>query len=559
MARRRPGRKPQRQAKKRPRRSSLAPRRVIDAGIPAGIVTESGPAAPVRIVKDQTRITNGTEVQEKMIAAARVFSDILRPTFGPRGLDKMLYKTDGSMAVTNDGARIVAELLVKHPAARMMVSMGKTQEEMSGDGVTATMLICGALLEEATRLLSRGLHPLTVVDGYRKSLAISSSVVNARSRDVSDGDLSKIATTSMTGKSVDAPHFSPILSEAFRILRPNVPEVSTENFGMHKTGQGSQRDSRLVQGLVLRRRVPSENAPNNLKEAPVAVIRGDLKIRKMTRLAEIKITDSEQLDSFIAEEQNRKEKIVQSISQSGARLVLCGGEVDRDILHSLTNSEILVISELDSSEIEQAALATNARVIDGIMDIDTEMLGQCGSVEWIRKPPSDQVEDIVTIDGCPLAKLVTISVSGTSDTASEETIRCLHDAIRSISACETDPRVVVGAGSIHARIAHGVRSASLSEPGRERLAMDAFARAMECIPFALASNAGAEGLDTVLEIRTKSRDEVKREYGVTEQGEVKEIEDVLHPSSAILSSIEAALETAVGMLRIDQVVSARGD
>lgn len=522
-------------------------------------MTESGPAAPVRIVKDQTKITNGTEVQEKMIAAARVFSDILRPTFGPRGLDKMLYKTDGSMAVTNDGARIVAELLVKHPAARMMVSMGKTQEEMSGDGVTATMLICGALLEEAARLLSRGLHPLTVVDGYRKSLAISSSVVNARSRDISDGDLSKIATTSMTGKSVDAAHFSPILSEAFRILRPNVPEVSTENFGMHKTRQGSQRDSRLVQGLVLRRRVPSDNAPNNLKEVQVAVIRGDLKIRKMTRVAEIKITDADQLDSFIAAEQDRKEKIVRSISHSGAKLVLCGGEVDRDILHSLTNSGILVISELDSSEIEQAALATDAGVIDGVMDIDSETLGNCGSVEWVRKPASDQVEDIITIDACPFARLVTISVSGTSDIASEETIRCLHDAIRSISACETNPRVVVGAGSIHARIAHGVRSASLNEPGRERLAMDAFARAMECIPFVLASNAGAEGLDTVLEIRTKSRDEVEQEYGVNEQGEVKEIEDVLHPSSAIISSIESALETAVGMLRIDQVVSARGD
>ena len=522
-------------------------------------MTESGPAAPVRIVKDQTRVTSGTEVQDKMIAAARVFSDILRPTFGPRGLDKMLYKTDGSMAVTNDGARIVAELLVKHPAAKMMVSMGKTQEEISGDGVTATMLICGALLEEAARLLSRGLHPLTVVDGYRKSLVISSTVVEARSRDIGNDDITKIATTSMTGKSVDTAHFAPILSEAFHILRPNVSEISAENFGMHKTGQGTQRDSRLVQGLVLRRRVPSESAPNYLKEVQVAVIRGDLKIRKMTRVAEIRITDAEQLDSFIAAERNRKEKIVQSISQSGARLVLCGGEIDKDILHSLSTSGILVISELDPSEIEQAALATNARIIEGAMHIDSENLGHCGSVEWARKPPTDQVEDIITIDACPSAKLVTISVSGTSDTVSEETIRCLHDAIRSISACETDHRVVVGAGSIHARIAHGVRSASLNEPGRERLAMDAFARAMECIPFALASNAGAEGLDTVLEIRTKSRDEVKGEYGVTEQGEVREIDDVLHPSSAIISSIEAALETAVGMLRIDQVVSARGD
>ena len=159
----------------------------------------------------------------------------------------------------------------------------------------------------------------------------------------------------------------------------------------------------------------------------------------MTRVAEIKITDAEQLDSSLPQNRIESRKIVQSISQSGARLVLCGGEVDRDILHSLTDNGILVVSELDPSEIEQAALATNAGVIDGVMDIDLEMLGHCGSVEWMRKPASDQVEDIITVDACKHAKLVTISVSGTSDIASEETIRCLHDAIRSISACETDP------------------------------------------------------------------------------------------------------------------------
>jgi chaperonin GroEL (HSP60 family) len=522
-------------------------------------MSEANKASPVRIVKDQTRTTSGTEVQEKMIAAARVFSDILRPTYGPRGLDKMLYKTDGNRAVTNDGARIVSELLVKHPAAKMMVSMGETQEEISGDGVTGTLLVCGSLLEEASRLMSRGLHPLTIVEGYRKSLEISIRTVDARSRPVNEDDLERVAHTAMTGKSANPDFFAPLLVESLEVLKQSGHAISTESFGMTKTGVGTQIESRLIRGIQLKKRVPSADAPNNLENANVLVIRGDIKIRKMTRTAEVRISDSDELDSFIQAEMERKMKISSTIERSSADLVLCGGEIDRDILHELSRSGTLVIQELDSSEIEQVALCTNSIVVDSVMDIDDSMLGKAGAVRWVRRPSTDQTEDTIEIDDCPSPRLVSFAISGTSDTSTEETIRCIHDAIRSILVCEQDPRVVTGAGSIYARIANDIRNASLLESGRERLAMEAYARALETIPFVLATNAGREGLDAVLEIRTKSRDEVKEEFGVSEDGTISIIEEVLHPALSTISSLEAAVETTVAMLRIDQVVSARGD
>ena len=204
-------------------------------------MSEGAGKPPVVIVKPETTVTSGTEVQEKLIAAARVFSDLLKPTLGPRGLDKMLYKTDGSTAITNDGAKIVAELMVKHPAAKMMVSMGNSQEETSGDGVTTTMLLCGALLEEANNLLRKGLHPLTLVDGYRLGLAACIEQMNTDVREASEKRLTAVAETALRGKGAEAAldHFSSIISEALSILADNRDNTGAEHVSMFKTGHGA--------------------------------------------------------------------------------------------------------------------------------------------------------------------------------------------------------------------------------------------------------------------------------------------------------------------------------
>ena len=516
---------------------------------------------PVVVVSDSTNVTSGTEVQEKLISAARVFSNLLKPTYGPRGLDKMLYKTDGSTAVTNDGAKIVAELMVKHPAAKMMVAMGNTQEESCGDGVTTTMMLCGALLEEANNLLAKGLHPLTLVEGYRTSMEIASQQMDADAVDVDDARLIGVAETALTGKGAEAAIdvFAPMVRDALTAVEANVEQAGAEHIAMYKTGRGGLRDSHLIRGIAIRRRVQMDNFPNNLKNAKTAVLGGDIKIRKMTRDAEIQITSAEQLDGFVEAESARKQELAQSLIDSGAKLILAGGEIDRDILHDLADAGILTVSGLDESELDNAAAATGATVIDSIIDIEASDLGVAGSVHWERRQSTDQVEDVITIDDCKTPATVTLAIGGAGDTATEEVIRGLHDALRATSIALEEGQLLAGGGATHARIANAVRKASESEPGRARLAMDAFARAMETVPATLADNSGKDSLDTVLEMRAAAREDSPKPQGVRADGEVGEVSGVWHPRAVIEDGLESSVETAMSMLRIDQVISARGD
>ena len=522
-------------------------------------MSEGAGKPPVVIVNPETTVTSGTEVQEKLIVAARVFSDLLKPTLGPRGLDKMLYKTDGNTAITNDGAKIVAELMVKHPAAKMMVSMGNSQEETCGDGVTTTMLLCGALLEEANNLLRKGLHPLTLVEGYRLGLVACIEQMDADTREASEERLTSVAETALRGKGAEAAldHFSSIISQALSVLAENRDDAGAEHVAMFKTGTGGLRDSRLIRGVVVNRRVLMDSLPNHLEDANVAVLGGDLKIRSMTRDAEIKITSADQLDSFVDAERSRKDAIAEAIISSGARVLLCSGEVDRDILHRLSDSEIIAVGELDESELRNAAEATGANIVNSVLDIENDDLGVCGSLDWERREASDQVEDIIRIDGCPKPRTVTIELGGGGDTATEEIIRGLHDSLRATSIALADDELLPGAGSIHARMAAGVRRASEEEPGRARLAMDAYARALETIPSTLVENSGGDSLDRVLELRAAANDDDFS--GITPEGAVGPATGVWHPRAVIEEGLGSATGTAMSMLRIDQVISARGD
>ena len=518
-----------------------------------------GPGKPkVEITSQNTKVTSGTDVQEKLIVAARVFSDLLKPTYGPRGLDKMLYKTDGTTAVTNDGAKIVAELLVKHPAAKMMVSMAESQEEDCGDGVTTTMLLCGSLLIEANNLFRKGFHPLTLVEGYEISLQAAVSQIDSDVSVTDDAKLLAVAETSLRGKVAESALdvFSPLIVEALSTVFENRGEALAQHVSMFKTGTGGVRDSRLVKGILIRRRVLMNDLPNDIRDAKVVCLDGDIKIREMVRDTELKITSADALDSFIGAERDRKEEIFRGILESGAKVVLCSGEIDKDILHLLCDSGILAVEKLDSTELRNASDATSSRIIENPLDIEESDLGFCGHASWMRKPSTDEVEDVIRIEDCPNPSIVTIEVGGAGETGTEEVIRGLHDSLRATSLALGED-VLPGAGSTHSRIAHAVRAASENQGGRERLAMEAFARAMETIPATLVENAGGEALDRVLELRATSLSESP--VGISQDGKIWDVDGVWHPRSVIENSLESATETAMGMLRIDQVISARGE
>jgi chaperonin GroEL (HSP60 family) len=349
-----------------------------------------------------------------------------------------------------------------------------------------------------------------------------------------------------------------MLVKSLTLISQKQETPRAENIAMFKSNVGNITDSRIITGVAFRRRVLLDSLPNRLSDVNVAVISGDIKIRKMTRTAEIQITSANQLDAFVDAERDRKRSLATAIIKSGAKLVLSGGEIDKDILHHLADEKILVIGELDSSEINNSASATGANIVDSVLDLNSLDLGFCGNVLWERNEASEMVEDIIRISECVNPGLVTIEVGGAGEIATEEIIRGLHDGLRAVSLAMEDGEVLPGGGAIHSRIAQAVRIASESEPGRARLAMDAFSRAMETIPGALVENSGNDPLDRILELRTATRNN-KYFTGIDSDGNVSAVARVWHPRTLIEESLQSACETSIGMLRIDQVISSRGD
>ena len=529
-------------------------------------MSEGEGTPPVVIVRPETTITGGTAVQEKMIAAARAFADILKPTFGPRGLDKMLYKTDGTTAVTNDGAKIVAELMVKHPAAKAFVSLAESQENVCGDGVTRCLLFCGELLAEADRLIRMGLHPLTIVDGFLASLEIVEKEIINCSRNVESDDetiIEAIARTALRGKSADQniTLFSRLAAEATQqIIRLNDGKSSAdaEDITMYLQGTGGLHDSRIIPGIIIRRRVLLDQLEGIRNDVRIAVIGGDLNPRSLSRDAEIEVENPDQLSQFIEEQERLQSSLVEHLVDLKIQAIIVSGEVDRDILHHLVDEGIFVAGELDESELRNLASATGATISSSSHHLDDSDIGFAKEIRCIRKSATERVEDEITIIGGDGSKVATIVVGGVEGTAGEEIIRGLYDAIRSTTLVVNSGKIVPGGGSAFATISLNVRKASEERADRSRLAMEAFSRALDVIPATLVENAGGDVLDTILALRAAS-DGIES-WGINEGGRVEILDSsIIHPTDTILNGIIGATEAACSLLRIDQVISARGD
>tara|TARA_B100000902_G_scaffold8878_1_gene11139 strand:+ start:1165 stop:2754 length:1590 start_codon:yes stop_codon:yes gene_type:complete len=529
-------------------------------------MSEGEGTPPVVIVRPETTITGGTAVQEKMIAAARAFADILKPTFGPRGLDKMLYKTDGTTAVTNDGAKIVAELMVKHPAAKAFVSLAESQENSCGDGVTRCLLFCGELLAEADRLIRMGLHPLTIVDGFLAALEIVEDQIIRCSTEINPENqkiLESVANTALRGKSADQnlSLFSTLASRAtsqISRLVDNKIHAEFEDISMYLQGSGGLHDSRVIPGVIVRRRVLLDRLEGQRENVNIAVVSGDLSPRSLTRDAEIEVENPEQLTEFIDEQERLRSLLVENLVNLGVQAIVVGGEVDRDILHHLVDVGIFVAGEFDESELRNLASATGSTISSSIHHLDISDIGFAQEINCNRKSATDRVEDEIIILGGDDSQVATIVVGGIEGTAGEEVIRGLYDAIRSTTLVVNSGTVVPGGGSVYATLSLYIRKASEERADRSRLAMEAFSRALEIIPSTLVENAGSDVLDTILSLRATSNG--TESWGISENGKVEIIDPrIVHPTETILNGIIGATEAACSLLRIDQVISSRGD
>ena len=528
-----------------------------------GQIQTSAGGMPVVILREGTRENKGREAQKNNLTAAKLVAEVVKSSLGPRGMDKMLVDSLGDVTITNDGATILKEIDVQHPAAKMVVEVAKSVDNEVGDGTTSSVIFTGSLLEKAEELIDKNVHPSVIVDGYTAASIEALKILDKIAIKVKTDDrdlLAKIANTSMYSKLVseDSPVLSKIVVDATQMIaelneKTKTLKVDLDNIKVEKKAGGSMQETSLIKGIVLDKEVVHGGMPKRIEKAKIALINSPLEIEKTEMSAEIRISDPQQMQMFLEEENNMLKAMVEKVKSSGANVLLCQKGIDDLAQHYLAKDGILAVRRVKESDMLKLTKATGARLVNNIDDLSSKDLGSADVVEE-RKVETDKW---VFIEGCKNPKAVTILVRGGSQRVVDEADRSLHDALMVMKDVLEKPFIVAGGGSPEAYIATHIRNWSSSLEGREQLAVIKFAEALETIPISLATNAGMDPIDTMAELRAKQNKGLKwtgvnvRSTTVADMFKLNILEPVVIKEQIIKSATEAACM----LLRIDDVIA----
>ena len=516
---------------------------------------------PVLILKEGASQTKGRDAQKNNIAAAKLIAEVLRTSLGPRGMDKMLVDGLGDVTITNDGATILKEIDVQHPAAKMMVEISKATDNEVGDGTSSVVVLAGALIEKAEELITKDVHPTIIVDGYRKSALKSIEIFNQIAQKIDGGnksELIKVAKTSMQTKLVskESNELSEIVVNAALLVSESNDsghQVDIDDVKVEKKAGGSLRDTKLIKGIVLDKEVVHGGMPKRIEKAKIALVNSALEIEKTEFDAKINISSPDQMKMFLEEENKMLKNMVDKIISSGANVTICQKGIDDVAQHYLAKSNILAVRRVKESDMTKLARATGARIVNNLEDLSSKDLGSADLVEE-RKVETDKW---VFIEGCKHPKAVTILIRGGSQRVVDEADRSIHDALMVTKDVMEKPFIVAGGGSPESFVAGKLRDWSSTLSGREQLAADKFAESLEVIPLALAENAGMDPIDTLTELRSKQAKGSKWSGIDARSGKVVDMSklDIVEPLSVKEQIIKSATEVASMILRIDDVIA----
>jgi thermosome len=519
---------------------------------------------PILILKEGTKRDKGKDAQYNNIMAARAIADAVRSTLGPRGMDKMLVDSMGDVVITNDGVTILKEIDVEHPAAKMLVEVAKTQDEETGDGTTTAVILTGELLKKAVDLIDANVHPTIITAGYRlasiKALEVLEKV--AMKIDIKDRQLLRnIAMTSMMSKSVvgSREHMADVAVDAVVKVAEKTDGkwvVDTDNIQVVKKQGGSMKDTEMIEGIIVDKEPVHPAMPKKVAKAKVMLLDAALEIKKTEIDAKIEITDPSQMQAFLHEEERMLRDMVEKIKKSGANVVFCQKGIDDLVQHFLAKENIYAARRVKKTDMEKLAKATGANVITKLDEFEPADLGNADMVE-VKKV---QDEEMTFVTGCKNAKAISILIRGGTEHVVDEIERSLDDATSVIAVAIEDGKMVTGGGSTAVEIALRLREYSSSVGGREQIAIDAFASALEGVPTALAENAGLDPIDILIEMR-KAHKGGKVNAGVNVfNGKVEDMKknNVLEPLRVGKQAINSATDAAVMILRIDDVIASRG-
>ncbi len=518
---------------------------------------------PVLILKEGSTRSRGRDARRSNMMAAQIIAEVLKTTLGPRGMDKMLIDSLGDITITNDGATVLDEIDVQHPAAKMMIEVAKTMDDEVGDGTTTAVIFAGELLKKAQDLLDQNIHPSIIIAGYQKAAERALDTLDKLALDVDMEDketLMKLATTSLRSKAVarSREHLAELVIEAIKQI---VEERDGENIAdvdnvqiVKKEGKGLD-ETELVRGIIIDKEVVHAGMPKKIEGAKIALIDAPLEVEKTEFDAEIRIRSPSAIKAFLDQEADMLKKMVDKVTNSGANVLFAQKGIDDVAQHFLAKAGVLVARRVKKSDMEKLAKATGAKVVSNLSDLKPEDLGSCDLVEE-RKVGDDKM---VFVEGCSDPRAVSIFIRAGLERMIDEAERALNDALYVISDVAELNKMVPGGGAIEMELSKAVRSYARRVGGREQLAIEAFSDALEIVPRTLADNAGLDVLDTMVEMKASHEKKGGFAMGVNvfKEGVIDMLEEgVVEPMVVKLQAIKSAVEVSSMILRIDDVVAA---
>src|SRR3989338_5493451 len=516
---------------------------------------------PIYILSEGTQRTLGRDAQRNNIMAARAVAETVRTTLGPKGMDKMIVDSLGDVTVTNDGVTILEEMSIEHPAAKMIVEVAKTQEDEIGDGTTTAVVIAGELLKNAEELLDQEVHPAVIARGYRLAETKAQEILSQMAEKITSSDddaLKKIAQTAMTGKGAEYSKdtLAVLAVKAVQMVAEDSNYVDRDNIKLEKRTGGSIEDSELIKGIVIDKERLSASMPRVVKNARIALIDKEIEIKKTEFEANIQIKSPDQIQAFLDQEENMLRDMVEKITATGANVVLCQKGVDDVAVHFLAKKGVYAVRRVTESDMKKVAKATGAKIASNFKDLSKDDLGFAGIVEE-RKVGDEEFTYIIE---CKNPKAVTLLIRGGTEHVTNEIERAMTDAIGDVAASLKDGMVVAGAGAPEIELAMGLRKYAETLSGREQLAVEAFADAMEVIPRTLIENAGLDPIDAMTDLKAAHSKKQKWAGIDVFSGKVMDSwkRGVIEPLKIKTQAVSSASEVAVMVLRIDDVIASSG-
>jgi len=515
---------------------------------------------PIFILPEGATRTIGKDAQRNNIMAAKLVAETVRTTLGPKGMDKMIVDSMGDVTVTNDGVTILDDIQIEHPAAKMIVEIAKTQEDQVGDGTTTAVVFAGELLKNAERLLDQEIHPTVITKGYRKSAEKAQEILKRMSKPITIKDtelLNRIAMTAMTGKGAEAAK-EQLADISVKAIRQVVEDgnISMDDIKIEKKVGGGTEDSELIKGIVLDKERVHAGMPKTIKNAKIALIDAALEIKSTETDAKIQVTDPSQLQAFIEQEEKTIKDMADRIIKSGANVVICQKGIDDMAQHFLSKAGVYAVRRVKKSDMDKLARATGAKVVSSLKELSKSDLGTSGMVE--EQTVGD--EEMTYVKECKNAKAVTFLVRGGTQHVVDEAERAVKDALGDVIAAIKVGKVVGGAGATEIALARELRKFANSLSGREQLAVEAFADAVEVIPRTLAENSGLDPIDMLTDMKSK-HDSGMAWAGIDVfKGKVEDAwkVGVIEPLKIKTQAIKSASEVTELILRIDDIIAGAG-